>query len=147
MEVILVSACLLGEKCRYDGRGNYRPFIEKLKQKFDIVPICPEVMGGLKTPRDKSEILNDKVVSEKGRDVTRYFQKGAEEVANIVKYLHITKAVLMERSPSCGVHQVHDGHFKGNLVDGEGVTTKVLKELGVKCFTIEEIEEYLNEKK
>ena len=149
METILVSACLLGEKCKYDGRSNYRPFVEKLKKQFDIVPVCPEVLGGLKIPREKSEIKKSKdmVVSETGRDVTRAFNKGRDEELNIVKYLHITKAVLMERSPSCGVHKVYNGQFNGTLIDGEGVTTKGLRELGVQVFTIEEMEEYLDELK
>ncbi|MFA7110948.1 MAG: DUF523 domain-containing protein, partial [Bacilli bacterium] len=101
METILVSACLLGDKTRYDGKDNYNEKVEFLKEHFNIVPICPEVMGGLSTPRYPSEIKNGSVIDKNGRDVTRYFEEGAKQVINIVKYLHIKKAVLVDGSPSC----------------------------------------------
>lgn len=143
METIIVSACLLGDKCRYDGKSNYNEKVKFLKEHFDIVPICPEQFGGLPTPRDPSEQKDGKVVSNKGRDVTRFFEKGKDDVLNIVKYLHIRKAVLVENSPSCGLTHVYNGRFNKTLIKGEGITTKALKELGVECYSIDEIENML----
>lgn len=147
METIIVSACLLGENCRYDGKSNYNELVKKLREQYDIVPICPETFGGLKTPRDPGEIKNDKVISNKGRDVTRNFEKGKDDVINVVKYFHIKKAVLVDKSPSCGVHQIHNGRFDGGLINGEGIVTRALKKLGVECYTIDEIYSILKEVK
>jgi len=144
METIIVSACLLGDKCRYDGKDNYNDKVKFLKEHFNVVPICPEVFGGLKTPRTPSEIKNNAVIDKNGRDVTRYFQKGADDVLNIVRYLHIKKAVLVDNSPSCGVYKIHNGKFNDALIDGEGFTTKILKENGVTCYTIDEVEQLID---
>jgi len=144
METILVSACLLGDNTKYDGRNNYDKKIEIVKKNYDIIPICPEILGGLKTPRLKSEIKNGVVINEKGKNVTKYFTDGANKVINIVKYLHIKKAILMDRSPSCGVNKVYNGYFVSRLIDGKGITTQKLIENGVSCFTLDEfIEEFL----
>lgn len=147
MEKILVSACLLGDKCKYNGKDNYLKKIEELKQYYDIVPICPEVMGGLTTPRDPSEIFKDKVISSKGKNVTKQFNEGANLSVNIAKYLHIKKALLKENSPSCGKNNVYDGSFKGKLVNGEGITTKALKNLEITIYNEEEIDILIEEKK
>lgn len=144
METIIVSACLLGDKCRYDGKDNYNDKVKFLKVHFNVVPICPEVFGGLKTPRTPSEIKNNAVIDKNGRDVTRYFQKGADDVLNIVRYLHIKKAVLVDKSPSCGVYKIHNGKFNDGLIDGEGFTTKILKKNGVSCYTIDEVEQLID---
>ncbi|MFA6666804.1 MAG: DUF523 domain-containing protein, partial [Bacilli bacterium] len=111
METIIVSACLLGDKCRYDGKDNYNDNVKFLKEHFNIVPICPEVFGGMSTPRVPSEQREGSVVDKNGKDVTKYFEKGRDDVLNIVKYLHIRKAVLTENSPSCGIHKVYNGRF------------------------------------
>jgi uncharacterized protein YbbK (DUF523 family) len=144
METIIVSACLLGDKCRYDGKGNYNDNIKFLREHFDIVPICPEQFGGMTTPRDPSEVRGDTVVSNKGKDVTKYFEKGRDDVLNIVKYFHIRKAVLADKSPSCGVKQIYNGRFNGNLIDGQGITTRALTALGVQCVTIDEVEQLID---
>ena len=135
METILVSACLLGDNVKYDGKNNYDQRIEALKDKYDIVPICPEVFGGLKTPRTPSEIKNGDVIDRNGRNVTEYFQNGAHKVLNIVNYMHVKKAVLMDRSPSCGVHQIN----------GLGICAKLLRQNGVEIYTIDEIDQLINE--
>ncbi|MDD5933048.1 MAG: DUF523 domain-containing protein [Candidatus Onthovivens sp.] len=145
METILVSACLLGDNVKYDGKNNYDQRIEALKDKYDIVPICPEVFGGLKTPRTPSEIKNGDVIDRNGRNVTEYFQNGAHKVLNIVNYMHVKKAVLMDRSPSCGVHQIYNGRFNGTLINGLGVCAKLLKQNGVEIYTIDEIDQLINE--
>lgn len=144
METIIVSACLLGDKCRYDGKDNYNDNVKFLKEHFNIVPICPEVFGGMSTPRVPSEQREGSVVDKNGKDVTKYFEKGRDDVLNIVKYLHIRKAVLTENSPSCGIHKVYNGRFNNTLIDGNGITTKALLELGVACYSIDEVEKLID---
>ncbi len=146
METILVSACLLGDNVKYNGGNNYDERIEKLKEYYDIVPICPEMFGGLTTPRIPSEIKGDSIINKEGKDVTFEFNKGAHKVINIVNFCHCKKAILMDRSPSCGVHKVYNGKFNGTLIDGMGYTAKLLKSKGIELYTIDEINELLEEK-
>lgn len=146
METILVSACLLGDNVKYNGGNNYDERIEKLKEYYDIVPICPEMFGGLTTPRIPSEIKGDSIINKEGKDVTFEFNKGAHKVINIVNFCHCKKAILMDRSPSCGVHKVYNGKFNGTLIDGMGYTAKLLKSKGIELYTIDEIDELLEEK-
>ena len=144
MEKIIVSACLLGDRVRYDGHGNYTPLVKELQQKYEIIVICPEVNGGLSIPRVPSEIQGNKVINQKGKDVTKYFDKGVNYVLSVVKYFNIKKAVLKEISPSCGVHNIYDGSFKGKVIEGQGWLTRKLLELGVEVYNENEIEELLN---
>ena len=143
MEKILISACLVGDKVRYDGKSQYHPLIKDLLQKYELVPFCPEVEGGLPTPRKPSERKGDKVVNNAGKDVTRNFQLGAEKALNICKYLNIKIAILKENSPSCGVNQIYDGNFKNKLIKGEGVTTELLRKNGIAVYNENQIEELL----
>lgn len=147
MEIILVSACLLGYNTKYNGGNNYNPLIEKIREKYDIIPICPEQLGGLKTPRVPSEIKGDEVYSKENKNVTSNFLEGSRKVANIALYNRIKKAILKESSPSCGVHNVYDGNFDNKLIEGNGITTKKLKSLGIECYTIKEFyEKYIENK-
>ena len=143
MEKILISACLVGDKCKYDGHTNYTPLIKDLLEKYELVPFCPEVEGGLPTPRKPSERKGDKVINNAGKDVTRNFQLGAEKALNICKYLNIKIAILKENSPSCGVNQIYDGNFKNKLIKGEGVTTELLRKNGISVYNENQIEELL----
>ena len=143
MEKILISACLGGDKCKYDGHTNYTSLIKDLLEKYELVPFCPEVEGGLPTPRKPSERKGDKVVNNAGKDVTRNFQLGAEKALNICKYLNIKIAILKENSPSCGVNQIYDGNFKNKLIKGEGVTTELLRKNGIAVYNENQIEELL----
>lgn len=136
MEKILVSACLLGLNCKYDGGNNYSEEIDEFLKDYDVIPICPEIMGGLPTPRVPSEVLGDKVITKEGKDVTLQFKKGAEEVLFLAKKYNIKKALLKAKSPSCGNGQIYDGSFSHTLVDGDGVTAKLLKENGIEVITI-----------
>ena len=102
MEKILISACLVGDKVKYNGQSNYNPKIKELLEKYELVPFCPEVEGGLPTPRTPNERVKDKVLTEDGRDVTKPFEKGADLAYNICMYLGIKIAVLKALSPSCG---------------------------------------------
>src|SRR5574344_2085132 len=125
MEKILVSACLLGENTKYNGKNNYLKDITRVKEKYTIVPFCPEVEGGLSTPRDPSEQIGDDVFmkTSKGlKRVTKHFSLGASKALNICQYLGIKKVLLKERSPSCGSKEVYDGTFKEKTKKGSGVT-------------------------
>lgn len=146
METILVSACLLGDNVKYNGGNNYDERIEKLKKYYDIVPICPEVFGGLSTPRVPSEIKGDSIINKEGKDVTYEFNRGAHKVINIVNFCHCKKAILMDRSPSCGVNKVYNGKFNGTLVDGMGYTARLLKDKGIELYTIDDIDQLIKDK-
>ncbi len=135
-EKILVSACLLGINCKYDGGNNYQEEIDEFLKNYDVIPICPEIYGGLPTPRHPSEIKDDKVVSDLGEDVTTNFKKGAEETLKLAKKYHVKKALLKAKSPSCGNGKIYDGTFTRQLIDGDGITTKLLKENGIEIITI-----------
>ena len=143
MEKILISACLVGDKVRYDGKSQYNPFIKELLEKYELVPFCPEVEGGLPTPRVPSEIHNGKVINKEGKDVTYEYSKGANMAVNICQYLEIKIAILKDNSPSCGSTRIHDGRFTGNLIKGKGITTIKLEQIGVKVYNENQIEELL----
>ena len=140
-KAILVSACLLGEPCRYDGKSKPNASVLALADRFQLVPVCPEVLGGLETPRSPSEIKGEAVVSKNGTDVTEFFVTGAIETLKTAKIHGCEAAVLKARSPSCGSGQVYDGTFAGRLVDGDGITAALLKKNGIKVLTEDEINE------
>ena len=143
MEKILISACLVGENCKYDGGNNLNPKIEALLEKYDLIPFCPEEQGDPPTPRNPSEIKGERVVMDNGKDVTENFARGAKKALMLALYLKIKIAVLKERSPSCGTHQVHDGSFSNTLIDGMGITAQLLKENGIKVYSEDEIDQLL----
>ena len=147
MKKILISACLLGTPCRYDGKSSPCPAIEELRKKYDLIPFCPEVEGGLPTPRLKSEIHYDRVINEEKKDVTKHFNLGADKALKACQFFGIDIAILKEASPSCGVHKIHNGRFDGKLVDGEGVTTRLLKKNGIAVYSDEEILDFLASEK
>ncbi len=126
-----VSACLCGVYCRYDGKTKYDPKIKELYDSGKALLICPEVMGGMPTPREPSEIVGQKVMSIDGKDNTVYFENGAKAALELCKKYKVKKAVLKQNSPSCGSRQVYDGSFSGKLKDGMGVTAKLLSENGI----------------
>lgn len=141
MEPILISACLLGEKCTYKGGDNKADFVEELNRYFDLVPFCPEVAGGLPTPRDPSEIRGSFVIQKTKngeKDVTSAFLDGAYKATSVCSYLGIRYAIMTENSPSCGSHKVHDGYFRKRLIDGEGITVAALRRMGVTVMNEEE---------
>ena len=131
---ILISACLLGINCRYDGKSNKLDGIEELMSKHTFIPICPEQLGGLKTPRVAAEIKDNKVVNKDLEDVTEEFEKGASEALKFAKLYNCKYAILKERSPSCGNGRIYDGTFSKTLIDGDGVTAKLLKENGLEII-------------
>lgn len=139
MKSILVSACLLGEPCRYDGKSKPCPAVMALKERYNIVPVCPEVMGGLPTPRIPSEICGDRVLMKDGRDVTENYDRGAKTALRLARENGCTVAVLKEKSPSCGSGLIHNGLFDGGLVAGDGVTAQLLKKEGIRVLGESEI--------
>lgn len=145
MEKILISACLIGDKCKYNGESNKNPHIEKLLEKYELIPFCPEVEGGLPTPRHPSERIKDRVKMDNGKDVTFQYNKGADLASNICLYLGIKIAILKETSPSCGVYEIYDGTFTHKKIKGQGVTTEKLKKMGIRVISENEIEDFLNE--
>src|SRR5574344_478394 len=134
MEKILVSACLLGDKVRYDGGSNPVSFLDELSKHFQIVPFCPEVEGGLSIPREPAEIVGASVLTKGGKDVTKNYQDGAEKALNLCKFFGIRYAILKDGSPACGPRQIHDGKFDGLKKDGLGVTANLLVASGIKVF-------------
>lgn len=139
MENILVSACLLGIGCRYDGKHKADPEVLKLKERYNLIPVCPEIFGGLPTPRIPSERIGDKVMMKDGRDVTENYQKGAEEALELCRIYNIKTAILKERSPSCGKGFVYDGTFTGVLTERDGVTAELLLSVGIRVIGESEI--------
>jgi len=135
----LCSACLLGEKCRFDGESKPVEKVLELAQKETLIPVCPEQLGGLPTPRTASEQVNDKVMTIDGRDVTNEYNKGAEAKLKIARDNNIDNAILKQRSPSCGCGQIYDGTFSGKIIDGNGTTTKLLKKNGIKVISEEDL--------
>ena len=140
---LLISACLCGKNTKYNGRNNCIDHLNKLEEAFELFLICPEVMGGLSTPRDPSEILQDKVFSNKGKDVTKEFDLGAKKALDIALENNITIALLKESSPSCGSNLIYDGTFSGKKIAGEGIATRLLNENHIKVFNENQIEELL----
>ena len=141
---IVVSACLLGVCCTYRGTSKEQESVLKLLQEgHTLIPVCPEQLGGLPTPRPASERKEDKVVSCLGVDVTEQFARGAKEALRIAKLYDCKVAVLKERSPSCGSNQIYDGSFQGVLINGDGVTAELLKQHGIKVLGESEINELL----
>ena len=142
---VLISACLLGRNVKYNGCSNYNEeLIKKLKELDCILyPVCPEVMGGLKVPRDPCEIVNDKVISNKGKDCTFNYQKGAIEALKICLKEDIRIAILKANSPSCGNKMIYDGSFSSKLIKGMGVTSKLLSSNNIVVFNETEIDEIL----
>ncbi len=140
MENILISACLLGVGCRYDGAHKECEKVEKLREKFNLIPFCPEIYGGLSTPRTPSERIGDKVMMKDGRDVTENYKRGAEEAYLLCVKYGIKTALLKEKSPSCGKGRIYDGTFTGTLTDRDGVTAEYLSARGIGVFGESEID-------
>ncbi len=149
MKKILVSACLAGEPCAYDGRARTCEAIAQLTSKNWIIPVCPECLGGLPIPRPPAEIVNGsgedvlsgsaRVINREGEDVTTAFVKGARTALEIAKREGIQVAILKARSPSCGYKEIYDGSFSGKIRSGHGVTVALLLEAGISIYTENEV--------
>lgn len=144
---ILVSACLLGTPCRYDGGRKYCEPVSALAQNPNVklIAVCPEALGGLPIPREPSEQREGRVFSRDGRDVTESFELGARKVLELAARHSCRYAILKERSPSCGKGEVYDGSFSGRLVPGDGICAALLIKNGISVFGESEIDKLLNE--
>ena len=138
-EKILVSACLLGVDCKYSGGNNLNEKVLDYIKDYEVIPVCPEIMGGLSTPRPPSERIGDKVLNNQGIDVTNEYTKGANETLKLAKLFNVKKALLKAKSPSCGKGQIYDGTFKGVLVTGNGVTVELLESNGIEVITEQDL--------
>lgn len=140
--MILISACLVGINCKYNGKNNYNEKALELVKNGKAIPICPEQLGGLSTPRNPSEIriINNKkyVINNKNIDVTQEFVSGAKEVLKLAKELNVEKVILQSRSPSCGVGKIYSGNFDGKLITGNGILAQMLIDNGIEVIDIEE---------
>jgi uncharacterized protein YbbK (DUF523 family) len=135
----LVSGCLIGVKCSYDGKARPNKKLIEMFKMGELLPVCPEMLGGLLSPREPAEQKGKKVITKSGKDVTKEFAKGAKEVMALVKKYNIKEAILKARSPSCGSRKIYDGTFSGKLIDGDGVLASILKRKGIKIITEEEV--------
>ena len=136
---IAVSACLLGHNCKYNGSNNRNRAVIDYVAPHEVVPVCPEKLGGLPIPRVPAEIVEGVVVNATGENVDGQFRRGARRALDIVQRAGVDCAILQPRSPSCGVHQVYDGTFSGTLVDGEGIFARLLREHRIKTYEPDEL--------
>ncbi|MBE6686318.1 MAG: DUF523 domain-containing protein [Ruminococcaceae bacterium] len=143
---ILISACLIGCKCRYDGKDKNTIDTNELKKHFNLFPVCPEVDGGLSVPRAPAEIKGSKVINTEGRDVTEEYTKGAMAALKTAKENGCTAALLKARSPSCGKGEIYDGSFSKTLTKGNGILVRMLSDEGIAVYTENEIDELIKQK-
>ena len=140
---MLISACLMGMGCRYDGGRQALAELDELMARYALIPVCPEQLGGLPTPRCPAERRGDRVVTRDGADVTPSFRRGAAQAAALAALYGARLALLKARSPSCGRGMIYDGAFAGRLVPGSGVAAEALEAMGVRVFTEEETDRLL----
>lgn len=139
--MILVSACLCGLNCKYDGRNNEHPFFAEMLNRGDVITVCPEVLGGLPIPRKPAEIIQGtgsdvlagtaQVIAHDGEDLTKFFVKGAQRSLELAQEHQVDLVILKSNSPSCGVGKIYDGTFTHQIREGHGVTAALLKENGL----------------
>ena len=137
MEKLLISACILGISSRYDGKSKRCISDDKLRElsaRYELVPFCPEIYGGLPTPRIPAERVGDRVITRDGRDVTENYRRGADQAISLCRTLGIKKALLKAKSPACGKDKVYDGTFSGVLTEGDGVAAEALMASGIAVF-------------
>ena len=141
--LVLVSSCLAGISCRYDGKHSAHPLVERLVSQGQAVPVCPEVLGGLPIPRACCELVRDggksKVIDQEGTDRTVAFEKGARSALAVARAIGCRQAILKARSPSCGFGQVYDGTFSGRQVSGNGIAADLLARAGIQVMTEEQL--------
>ena len=143
---ILVSACLMGVGCRYDGKSNQLPQLEQLMKQHTCIPVCPEIFGGLPTPRVPAERQGSKIMTQDGQDVTQQFVRGTAEVLRLADLYHCKAALLKERSPSCGSGQIYNGTFTKTLTEGDGLAAEMLKRKDIAVYGESQIGELVNDR-
>lgn len=141
---VIVSACLAGDNCKYNGENNLNQKMMEFLKSHEIIKVCPEVLGGLPTPRPSAEIVGGKVMNTDGKNITKEFSLGAQRAFEIVQQEKPDLIILQSRSPSCGIKQIYDGTFSGNKIPGHGLFAELCIKAGYKVLDIEEIDEYLS---
>ena len=142
---LLISECLCGVGCRYDGDHNQIDCLEKLKSLYNLIPVCPEVMGGLSTPRPPAERIGNSIQTENGIDVTEQFKRGAELALAIAIDKNCLCALLKAKSPSCGYGEIYDGTFTRTLVNGTGVTSELLLQHNIQIYTEKNVQDLIEQ--
>ena len=137
---VLVSACLLGRNCKYNGGNNYREKVEEFLRGKEVIEVCPEMLAGLGVPRTPIEIRDGEVVSRDGNSVDKAIRAAVAQVLQGIRDEQIECCILKSRSPTCGVHQIYDGTFTGTLIDGAGVLAQALKEAGYRVLDDEDLQ-------
>ena len=137
--VILVSACLLGENCKYNGGNNRNARVLRYVQGHEVIPVCPEVLGGLPCPRKPVEWVGERVLTRDGDDCTENFRIGVQKALETIADQHVDLAILQSRSPTCGVKQIYDGTFSGVRIDGMGALARALHERGIPLMDAEDV--------
>lgn len=141
----LISACLLGCACRYDGQSKpISPLVKRLMEKATLIPVCPEILGGLSTPRPPAEIVGDRVINTENIDVTAAYKKGAMESLSLARLYNAQGIILRDKSPSCGKGTVYDGSFSRRLTEGNGITAALFTQAGIPLYSEGEIEALLS---
>ena len=138
MMKILVSACLLGENCKYNGGNNYNPAVAEYVKGREILPVCPEMMAGMGCPRTPIEIVDGVLMDRNGNNVDAPMRKAVADAMEVIRNEDISCAILQSRSPTCGVNQIYDGSFSGTLISGSGVLAQALKEAGYRVIDAED---------
>lgn len=138
---IAVSACLLGHNCKYNGGNNRSQKVLNYIEGHTVLPVCPEVIGGLPTPRVPVELKNGKAINRDGEDMTSYFCRGVALTMEKIKQESIELAILQPRSPSCGTKQIYDGSFSKSLIDGKGMFAQALSDVGIPLLDADDIAE------
>ena len=141
---VLVSACLLGVKCRYNAVCGMVDGLEELMECAQLIPVCPETLGGLPTPRPPAERVGNRVVNCEGGDVTRPYVEGAQECLKLARIFGAQYALMKERSPSCGAGEIYDGTFSHTRVSGDGVASEMLKQAGIAVYGESRIRELID---
>ena len=139
--VILVSACLLGENCKYNGGNNRNERVLRYVQGHEVIPVCPEVLGGLPCPRKPVEWVGERVLTRDGDDCTENFRIGVQKALEVISDQQVDLAILQSRSPTCGVKQIYDGTFSGVRIDGQGALAKALAAQGIPLMDAEDVPE------
>ena len=140
---VLISACLLGENCKYNGGNNYNAAVAGFVKDKDVLPICPEMMAGMGCPRTPIEIVDGVLMDRNGNNVDVAMREAVAQAMEMIRKEDIQCAVLQSRSPTCGVNQIYDGSFSGKLIDGSGVLAQALKAAGYQVIDAEDVEKYL----
>lgn len=142
---VVVSACIMGENCKYNGKNNRNNYVIDFLKDKDVIRICPEILAGMGTPRPCAEIVNDVVMDENGNNITTEYRHGVMLAIAEIQDVDVDFVILQSRSPTCGVNQIYDGSFSGKLIPGMGLFARGLKQRGYNVVDVEEIEQEIND--